>query len=177
MYCDGLDNPKRQVSVYVIQQVFNSLVKLLAPILAFTTEEAWQHAGYKGSVHEQDFPELNLAWSGRENSELVEEVLKLRGQIQATIEAQVQAKGFAKNNEALIELTAPDSHVAWEWLQNTAEAKEFFIISDLVVNKGPDLKVVASKSAHVMCPRCRRYETIAENSDCCGRCEQVMVKV
>mgnify|MGYP000904852732 FL=1 len=175
MYCDGLDEPKRQVSVYVIQQVFNSLVKLLAPILAFTTEEAWQHAGYEGSVHEQDFPEVDSAWSGRESSALVEEVLKLRGQIQTTIEAQVQAKAFAKNNEALIELTLPESHAAWGWLQNTSEAKEFFIISDLVVQAGAELQVGASKSAHEMCPRCRRYEPIAQGNDCCDRCEQVMV--
>ena len=41
-----------QLDVYKRQ----ALCRLLAPILAFTADEAWEYAGYEGSVHEQDFP-------------------------------------------------------------------------------------------------------------------------
>ena len=45
-----------------MQLVFDALVTLLAPILAYTADEAWEHAGYEGSVHEADFPEPDPAF-------------------------------------------------------------------------------------------------------------------
>ena len=57
LYCDAAGSERRVSKQFALARVFDVLVKLLAPVLVYTCEEAWEHAGREGSVHEQDFPE------------------------------------------------------------------------------------------------------------------------
>ncbi len=41
MYCDAPDSPRRRATQTAMQQIFDALCRLLAPILVFTAEEAW----------------------------------------------------------------------------------------------------------------------------------------
>ena len=41
MYCDAPDSPRRRATQMAMQQIFDALCRLLAPILVFTAEEAW----------------------------------------------------------------------------------------------------------------------------------------
>jgi len=56
LYCDSSSSVRRRATQTAMTIIFKALCRLLAPILAFTADEAWEYAGYKGSVHEQDFP-------------------------------------------------------------------------------------------------------------------------
>src|SRR6266436_945035 len=51
MYCDAPDSPRRRATQMVMHEIFDALCQLLAPILAFTAEEAWRYsaAGQPGS--------------------------------------------------------------------------------------------------------------------------------
>src|SRR5213596_47092 len=57
MYCDVPDSPRRRATQTVMHEIFDALCRLLAPILAFTAEEAWRYSEAGGSVHLQGFPE------------------------------------------------------------------------------------------------------------------------
>src|SRR6266536_1482849 len=48
MYCDAPDSPRRRATQVVMHEIFNALCQLLAPILAFTAEEAWRHSAVAG---------------------------------------------------------------------------------------------------------------------------------
>ncbi|PYJ25648.1 MAG: isoleucine--tRNA ligase, partial [Verrucomicrobia bacterium] len=56
MYCDAPNSPRRRATQTVIRQIFDALCRLLAPILAFTAEEAWRYSR-GGSVHVEEFPQ------------------------------------------------------------------------------------------------------------------------
>ena len=43
MYCDAPASPRRRATQTAMDQIFDALCRLLAPILVFTTEEAWGH--------------------------------------------------------------------------------------------------------------------------------------
>src|ERR1700716_443255 len=45
MYCDAPDSPRRRATQATMHNIFEALCKLLAPILAFTAEEAWRYLG------------------------------------------------------------------------------------------------------------------------------------
>src|SRR5213082_2105500 len=49
MYCDAPDSSRRLATQAAMRKIFDALCRLLAPILAFTAEEAWAHAvaGYR----------------------------------------------------------------------------------------------------------------------------------
>ena len=176
LYCDREDSDRRRASQTAMNSVVDVLTRLLAPILAFTAEEAWEHAGREGSVHEQDFPAPDERFDGREATDEVDKLLDLREVIQNAIEVEVQAKVFNKNNEAAVELTLPADHELRELLSDRDFFTEFFIISDLKLVEGDRISAKAKKTEYPMCPRCRRYEPPAATGEegLCRRCEEVM---
>ena len=101
---------------------------------------------------------------------------QIRNVIQVAIEAQIKAKAFNKNNEAVVQLTVPEKEDAavLGLLQNSDFAKEFFIVSEVQVNVGEQLTATAQKTLHAMCPRCRRYEPAVNDERLCGRCAAMM---
>jgi len=170
LYCDAQESQQRQASVWVMGQIFDSLVKLLAPILAYTTEEAWEYAGREGSIHEQDFPEVNEKYAQKVAIDQVSKLLEIKAIIQTAIEQKVQTKEFKKNNEASILLTVPSGHPCLALLEDHQFATEFFIVSELKVAQGDGFSAVAELTAHPMCPRCRKYEPPVDEQGLCRRC-------
>ncbi len=175
LYCDARDACRRRATQTAMYHVFHSLCLLLAPILAYTADEAWEHAGHKDSVHEQDFPAEFPEFKSQEATGIFERLQEIKSVIQVAIEAQVQAKAFAKNNEAAVELTVPngENEDVVALLMDRAFATEFFIIADLKVGTGEALAAAAAKSPFGMCPRCRRYEP-ADADGVCERCADVL---
>src|SRR5438552_2877887 len=84
MYCDAADSVRRRAAQTVMHEIFGALCQLLAPVLAFTAEEAWRHSGLGGSVHLQEFPQAGDRQ--HEASDRIAELLKLRGVIGPAIE-------------------------------------------------------------------------------------------
>ena len=172
MYCDAPDSTRRLAAQTVMSRVFDAICKLLSPILVYTTDEAWEHAGNEGSVHETDFPEVDPEFSSGEAIEKVTSLLEVRAIIQAAIEEQVQAKAFNKNNEADVTVTLPADHPCVDLLNDREFVTEFFILADLTVEEGEEILATAKATSHAMCPRCRRYEPLV--SDVCQRCQDVL---
>ena len=172
MYCDALDSQRRLAAQTVMHRVFDAVCRLMAPILAFTADEAWEHAGYQGSVHEQDFPTLDPDFNSGEATEQIDMLLELRAIIQTAIEKEVQAKSFNKNNEADVTLTLPSGHPCRDLLADRDFVTEFFILADLRLEVGEQVVATAKATDHSMCPRCRRYEPLV--TDLCSRCDEVM---
>jgi isoleucyl-tRNA synthetase len=175
MYCDAADSPRRQASQAAIHQVFTSIAQLLAPILAYTADEAWEHASFtEGTVHEQDFPEPNGAFASGEATKKVDRLFAIKAVIQTAIESRIQAKEFTRNNEAHVVLTLPTSDESLvELLSNRDFATEFFIIAGLEVNWSDELTATAAKTELCLCPRCRKYEPLID-SGLCERCDSVI---
>jgi isoleucyl-tRNA synthetase len=174
MYCDAADSPRRAVSRCAMFSIFNSIAKLLAPILAYTADEAWEHAGYtSGSVHEQDFPEADPAFAPGEATKTANRLFEIKYVIQTAIEGRIQAREFTRNNEADVVLTVPKGDAALLPLLNDRDfATEFFIIAGLTAATGPELTAAARKTEFCLCPRCRKHEPVLE-SGLCARCDDV----
>src|SRR2546430_7367065 len=64
LYTSAPDDPRRRAAQTTCYDVLSALLRLLAPVLSFTAEEAWRHLpGSKAeSVHLERFPEVPLAW-------------------------------------------------------------------------------------------------------------------
>ncbi|MES2995545.1 MAG: isoleucine--tRNA ligase [Verrucomicrobiota bacterium] len=173
MYCDSRNSPRRIASQVAMHMIFDSLCKLLAPILAYTADEAWEHAPFTtGSVHEQDFPEPDPAFAPGEATDHAERLFEIKSVIQTAIEERIQAKEFARNNEAHVALTIPENDAVLPLLRDRDFATEWFIISELEVATGPTLSAIARKTDHALCPRCRKLEPLLA-SGLCQRCEEV----
>src|SRR3546814_11331470 len=64
LYCDRPDSLRRRACRSVLDRLFSCLTAWLAPILCFTTEEAWwaRGSGQEASVHLRTFPAVPVGW-------------------------------------------------------------------------------------------------------------------
>jgi isoleucyl-tRNA synthetase len=175
MYCDAPGSPRRVASQAAMHHIFTSIAKLLAPILAYTADEAWEHAAFTtGSVHEQDFPSPDPAFAPGAATRQVTRLFEIKYAIQTAIEARIQTKEFTRNNEADVTLTLPAADAELlEMLNDREFATEFFIIASLRASLGEELSATACKTELPLCPRCRKHEPLLE-SGICQRCEDVV---
>ena len=175
MYCDAADSPRRLASQAAMHEIFTTLATLLAPILAYTADEAWEHAPFTdGSVHEQDFPVPDAAFAPGEVSATVDRLFRIKAVVQTAIEARIQAKEFTRNNEADVSLTVAAADADLLPLLNDREfATEFFIVAGLTATTGAEAAASARKTDLPLCPRCRKHEPVLE-SGLCERCDAVV---
>ncbi len=178
MYCDAADSPRRRATQSVMQVCFDAVTRLLAPILVFTADEAWEFAGRVGSVHLETFPEASAVLRDEPLEDLMDEWLKLRGVVyQQAIEPARQAKTITKPLEASITLQVPADQIAGlEAAKN--ELEEFFIISEVQFVPGADVSAKLAKSPHAGCARCWRFlpsvGQIEAHPDLCDRCAEAV---
>ena len=105
MYCDAPNSPKRKSTQRCMSIVFNDLCKLLAPILSYTSDEAWEHAGNNPETFIVNHFEPDSNFQPSDISEKMEILLKYRNVIQQSIEPLRQEKIVRSNYEASVQLT------------------------------------------------------------------------
>ena len=175
MYCDAPDSPRRRATQGAMQKIYEALCQLLAPILVFTSEEAWGFLGRGSSVHLQLFPETADAFRDKQAHELVTELLKLRGVIGQAIEKARQEKLIGNALEAAVILRCDAKAIAGV---SHEELEEFFILSDLKIETAAEPSAVVTKTEYKKCARCWRHRsyvgTSAAHPDLCDRCEGVV---
>jgi isoleucyl-tRNA synthetase len=174
MYCDASDSPRRRATQMAMHDIFDTVCKLVAPILAFTVEEAWRHAGKSASVHLEEFP--SPVGRGTQASEQVAELLRLRGVIAQALEQARQQKLIGNSLEAAVVLRS-DSDVTREIDKN--ELEEFFILGDLTIEQSSEAGASVTRTAFQKCVRCWRHRpSVGANRahpDLCDRCVNVVV--
>ena len=110
LYTLGTNNPLRRSSQTAIYHIFSSLVRLLAPALTFTADEAWSFAYSKteyaaDSVHLQDWPEAPAAWVNPEIEQEMTELLKISATVNEAIAPLRAANRIGKSLDASVTLT------------------------------------------------------------------------
>jgi isoleucyl-tRNA synthetase len=176
MYCDAPDSPRRRATQMAMHRIFDALCRLLAPILAFTAEEAWRHSSAGGSVHLLELSQVQDRHD--ESSAQIAELLKLRGVIGQAIERARQEKLIGNALEAAVVLHS-DSDLTTKI--GKEELEEFFILSDLTIHQGKEASASVTKTSYRKCARCWRHRpSVGASSkypDLCDRCESVVAAI
>jgi isoleucyl-tRNA synthetase len=108
LYCDPKSSLKRRAALYVVAVLYDHLVKWLAPLIPFTTEEAWleRHPGEASSVHLELFPMVPATWTDTDLDAKWEKVKKVRRVVTGALEIERREKRIGSSLEA-----APVVHV------------------------------------------------------------------
>ncbi len=178
MYCDAANSPRRRATQTVMQATFDALARLLAPILVFTADEAWEFAGKTTSIHLETFPKSDEKLRDPALEAQVEELLKLRGVIAQAVEPATQSKLIGKALEGAITLEIADANLLASISGKASELEELFILSDLTLAAGSATKATLTKTVHAKCARCWRHRasvtTIPAHPELCDRCASVV---
>jgi isoleucyl-tRNA synthetase len=115
LYCDRPDSPTRRAVRTVLDRLFDSLTRWLAPVLCFTAEEAWlaRHGDAAStSVHIELFPEVPADWRDDALAAKWAKIRELRRVVTGAIEIERGQKRLGSSLQAEAEIVADESYVA-----------------------------------------------------------------
>jgi isoleucyl-tRNA synthetase len=101
LYCEPASSRLRHAALGVIDRLFDALVVWLAPMLPFTTEEAWMSRhGEARSVHVELFPEIPASWRDPALEAKWERIRAARRVVTGALEIERREKRIGSSLEA-----------------------------------------------------------------------------
>jgi isoleucyl-tRNA synthetase len=188
LYTDGPRSATRRSGQTAMFRLSDALVRLLAPVLSFTCEEAWLHMD-KGSeplesIHLACFPKpedltAGLTDAQRKQAEEWEELVPVRDQVLKSLDNAREDRVIGGSLEAAVTLQAGPEH--YELLsKHFADLPDWFIVSQVNLQQSadPGLKVGIERAKGDKCERCWKYKTdVGSNPDfptLCASCAAVI---
>jgi len=187
LYVYKKDSLERKSAQSAIFRISMDLTKLLAPVLAFTAEEIWDHmpgfTGKEESVHLSSMPVVDPALLSKDLETKWERVIALRQEVSKEMELARREKTIGHPLDAKITLFSEGDTL--DFLRQIGPMLEdIFICSGVETAQGdgnysqseafPNLRVEVKKAPGAKCPRCWHYrEDIGKNTDfpeVCSRC-------
>lgn len=173
LYCDPDFSPHRHGSVELMGWMASCLLRLLAPIMPFTSEEAWEHL--PGVLKEADSVHLALLPTGQELTAAEEEelaswrrVFGIRDAALKVLEEMRAAGQIRGSLDASVELRVPPELVESARGEPWAD---LLIVSSAEVSSSDTVSVTASRVSGTKCPRCWK---VHPGADLCRRCHDVV---
>jgi len=173
LYTCGGDSKARRSAQTALWHVTNSLLRLMAPVLSFTAEEAWQVFARKPddsvlfhTLHQ--IPDARLA-DGALNA--WGDVRQFRDIVSKRIEEKRIAKELGSSLQAEVDIRA--SGALHDSLARLGEDLRFVLITSRATLQKADGPITAqvTPSPHPKCDRCWHYRADVNADALCGRCQ------
>lgn len=192
VYCEAPESGARRAAQVVMYEAARALILIVAPVLAFTADEAWARLPRRASDQDQplleDFPAARPEWKDSDNDALVTRLLSVRSQAHSAIEAlRPKKKGerepgqIGSTQEARVVVRA-GAELAPVVAREIAALEELLIVSSVEVVAdaalGADqVAVTVEPSSFTRCERCWNHRPSvgvhATYADLCARCADV----
>ncbi len=186
LYTFAPNSPERRSAQTVLHHAFSTLVRLLAPFLVYTADEAYaacrgEPADPEDSVHLADWPQAPEAWRSPEARAAVEQLHTVRDRVNEALEQLRQQKQIGQALDAAVQISGNSTISGWLELQEHApHLPEFFIVSAVHLTEQPGatgLQIEARHAEGVQCPRCWRWVpelVTSSHGDVCPRCREAL---
>jgi isoleucyl-tRNA synthetase len=178
LYCDAPSSLTRKAALTTIDMLCNAILKWLAPILSFTTEEAWRmyRPDAEPSVHLTLFPEDLGAYRNDALAVKWDSIRDVRRVVTGALEVERAAKRIGSSLEAspLVYVTDPAIFA----ILADVDLAEVFITSNAMMtnddapagaftlNDVPGVAVVVEKAVGTKCARSWKIlPTVGEDAD------------
>jgi isoleucyl-tRNA synthetase len=193
LYTSKADNNERRAAQTVMFEILEALVRMLTPVLAFSSEEIWQFMPHRAgddaeSIQLNNWPEVNEKYNNSKLEEKWDGILEVRTDVSKALELARASKLIGSSLNAKVTVYADDKK--FDFIKGFEEdALTIFIVSEFELKKlseAPEnsltgetgIKVEISQAQGEKCERCWMYsETVGENKEhpsLCGRCASVI---
>ena len=181
LYTFSPNSRERRSAQFVLYQIVKVILRLIAPIMSFTAEEAnssWE--GFNDSrntIFISTFDEVyNSQWLDKDLLQRWERILNLRDTVYKELEKYREKGLIGSSLEAEITLKFKGQEHAF--YSGCREAlREVFIVSDVNIDDG-DSAVLVEKASGQKCPRCWNWKKDIGNDkdfpEVCSRCAQAL---
>jgi isoleucyl-tRNA synthetase len=167
----------RRSAQTALYEIVHRLTRLLAPMLAFTSDEIWENIpgalDEAKSVHLAEFPAYEEAWRDEDLLKRYERLFEIRGSVMKALEDARNAKLIGSGQDAKVTITAVPETKAF--LESFGEDLRFnFKVSKVELREGAELSVKVDEADGKKCERCWDYTTDvgsdARYPGACRRC-------
>jgi isoleucyl-tRNA synthetase len=136
LYCDSPDSLTRRASRTVLDELFSTLTAWLAPMLAFTMEEAWlsRFPSENGSVHLRQFPDVPANWKDDALALKWEKVRAVRRVVTGALEIERREKRIGSSLEAAPKVFIADNET--RAIFDDLDLAEIAITSQISIHEG-----------------------------------------
>ncbi len=181
LYISAPKSAARRSAQTALYEMTDKLCRLLAPILAFTSDEAFENLPHQklASVHLAEFPKV----SGADNSQLVhdwERIFSIRDEVLKALEEARNAKRIGSSLEAKVVLTV-DKDTTYFLFSYFEDLRYIFIVSQVEVHEGDKFSVEIQKADGEKCERCWNYSLRVGASEkyptVCERCAAALNEI
>ena len=174
LYTCGADSKPRRSAQTALHHIMHSLVRLMAPILSFTAEEAWQVFARNPdkSIFEEIWHQVPDAQMPDSLLNSWEDVRQFREIVTPRIEEKRAAKELGSSLQAELDIHA--SGAAYEALARLGDDLKFVLItSRATLHRAEGIPVVVEvkPSEKPKCDRCWHYRADVNGEGLCGRCQ------
>ena len=194
LYTFGKNSTERRSCQTVLYEILTALLKILAPILVFTTEEVHQALSPgRGSIHLELWhwrPETVKKWKDKKLDEKWTRLLQIREEVLKALEEKRISNEIKSSLEARVVLYSDKAEFRKLLEENAGSLPSLFIVSEVEVAKdkgeGPDrckglpLRISIKKASGAKCARCWNYrEAVTSDKDLgdvCQRCRDAILK-
>ncbi len=188
LYCDAPDSPRRLAALTVLDILFDCLTAWLAPILSFTTEEAWlarEGDAPDCSVHLRQFPDVPADWHFQDDAEAArwKTLREVRRAVTTRLERERKEKTIGASLEAAVTVHADAATLAVLNGFSGMELADFFITSGASTvaladaGDGETLRVDFARADGAKCERCWKVlPDVGTHAmpGTCGRCSDAV---
>jgi isoleucyl-tRNA synthetase len=183
LYCSAPGSQGRRSAQTALFLILRDTLKWMAPILPFTSDEAWDalpaFLGKEESVHLETFPEYRETWLSTEALRNWEALIGLREKVLKELENAREQKRLGNSLEARVRLGVPTA-LAPLVDKYAGVLSALFIVSavDVAPAAGESLEVRVETAPGDKCQRCWNYSPYVGTSPAhpglCRRCEDVV---
>ncbi|MBR5535263.1 MAG: isoleucine--tRNA ligase [Clostridia bacterium] len=176
LYTHKADSKTRRSAQTAMYIILDSLVKLIAPFLCYTSEEIWSYMPHVKNAEEfsvlmNDMPKANAEFANEAVEAKWAKILEVRERVLKALEEARSEKKIGKSLEASVEITAKADYEFLKGIEG--DLAEIFIVSSVSVSEGEDNITIAAAEGE-KCERCWTVsKTVGTNADhptICARC-------
>jgi isoleucyl-tRNA synthetase len=188
LYVEARNAKIRRANLTVLSEVYNTLVRLIAPVLAFTTDEIWSFMGMKGSVHMEKYYRLDPKYNNPEVHDRVNKVAEIKKDLLKSLENLRRDKVIKTSLEADIQIFVKDDSAKKIMSEMGDELRRFLQVakvglagSDSGLTPYDCSSISSARSKGKKCIRCwNYYDKLGSDPDhpeLCERCTAVIKNI
>ena len=185
LYCSGTRSMLRKSAQTTLFELLKTTLILMAPILPFTAEEAWEAMpDFKEkaeSIHFSLFPSFEGEWLEETLRREWVGLMDLREKVLKELEFARESRRIGNSLEAKVILEVPQPEIDLV-KKYERDLPSLFIVSsvDIEAVPGKEIRIRTAQAEGGKCQRCWNYSAYVGSStsypELCQRCEEVVSK-
>ena len=191
LYVEGKNSKERRSAQTAMYIILSKLVRILAPITAFTAEEIWKYMPKKEnentfSIMLEDYPKYDEKLYNKELDDKFKKIIEIKEIVSKKLEEAREEKLIGQTLEAKVTVIANKENELYQIIENNKNLiEDVLIVSELELNEDSskekeEIIITISRAEGEKCERCWKYTKDVgidkENPTVCKRCSEVLKK-